>query len=144
MTRARRHGAAFEPTEFWMDCPKCDSIMEEVTFHGITVERCTQCRGIWFAGIEYKELKKLKGSESIDVGSPKLGQEYDGMKDVHCPECDKIMDRISDKFQPHLHYEVCSRGHGAFFDAGEFKDFKEETLGDFIKDLSMHIKWKKK
>jgi Zn-finger nucleic acid-binding protein len=117
--------------------------MEDVTFHGITVERCTQCKGIWCPGVEHKELKQLKGSESIDVGSESLGKEYDEMADVHCPECDTVMDRVADRFQPHIHYEVCRKGHGTFFDAGEFKDFKEETLGDFVKSLKLFIKKRK-
>lgn len=126
-----------------MECPKCDSAMEAVTFHGITVQRCTQCLGMWFPGIEHKELKSIKGSETIDIGPAELGREYDTVEEVHCPECDMVMERVADKFQPHIHHEVCSQGHGVFFDAGEFKDFKQETLGDFFKSLSMYLKKKK-
>jgi uncharacterized protein len=120
-----------------MDCPKCDSVMENVTFNGVSVDRCTQCKGIWFDGIEHKELKKIKGAENIDIGSDKVGREYDNMEDVACPICAETMSRVADKFQPHIHYEVCPVGHGAFFDAGEFKDFKEETFSDFVKSLSL-------
>jgi Zn-finger nucleic acid-binding protein len=126
-----------------MECPKCDSAMEQVTFKTVTVDRCTQCRGIWFDGVEHKELKQLKGSEAVDVGDPKVGKEYDKMDDVLCPICGETMLRVPDKFQPHIRYEVCPKGHGVFFDAGEFKDFKEETLGDFFKDLSWTRKKKK-
>jgi uncharacterized protein len=125
-----------------MDCPKCDAMLEAITYHGVTVQRCTKCQGIWFPGIEHKELKAMKGAESIDIGSAELGEEYDTVKDVHCPECDKVMERVADKFQPHIHYETCSRGHGVFFDAGEFRDFKQETLGDFFKSLSLYLKKK--
>ena len=119
-----------------MNCPKCDSAMEKVTFNDVTVDRCTQCKGIWFDGVEHKDLKKMKGAEALDIGSPKVGQEYDAMRDVACPACGETMERLADKFQPHIHYEACPAGHGAFFDAGEFKDFKEETFGDFVKSLS--------
>jgi uncharacterized protein len=126
-----------------MDCPKCDSVMEEVTFNTVTVDRCTQCKGIWFQGVEHKELKKMKGAESIDVGSEALGAEYDDLEEVHCPECDTVMATVPDKFQPHIHYEACPKGHGVYFDAGEFKDFKEESLSDFIKSLAMFRKKRK-
>ena len=126
-----------------MDCPKCESKMEDVTFHGITVQRCTQCKGIWSPGVEHKELKQLHGSESIDIGDETQGKEYDEMKDVHCPECGTVMETVADRFQQHIHYEVCRKGHGVFFDAGEFRDFKEETIGDFIKSLKLYIKKKK-
>ena len=36
--------------------------MEPITYHGVTVQRCTKCLGIWFPGIEHKELKSMKGS----------------------------------------------------------------------------------
>jgi uncharacterized protein len=125
-----------------MDCPKCDSVMEEVTYHGITVDRCTECKGIWFPGIEHKELKRLKGSESIDIGSAKVGKQFDELENVLCPVCEDKMETVADKFQPHIHYEVCAKSHGVYFDAGEFKDFKEETLSDFIKSLSMAVRRK--
>lgn len=127
-----------------MDCPKCDSVMEEVTFNGVTVERCTQCKGLWFAGAEHKELKKMKGAEAVDTGSAKVGKQYNDMEDVACPVCGEEMDTVADKFQPHIHYELCHKGHGVFFDAGEFKDFKEENLGDFFKDLAWLFTKKKK
>lgn len=123
-----------------MDCPKCDSNMEAVTFNTVTVDRCTQCRGMWFDGVEHKELKKMAGSQSIDTGAAELGKEYDTLKDVPCPKCKETMLRVPDKFQPHIHFEACPKGHGAFFDAGEFKDFKEETFSDFIKSLKLFKK----
>ena len=45
------------------------------------------------------------------------------------------MDRVADTVQTHIHYENCPDGHGVFFDAGEFKDYKERTLGDIFKRL---------
>ena len=117
--------------------------MEVVTYQNINVERCTQCLGIWFSEAEHKAMKKIKGSENIDKGSAKLGQEYNAMLVVPCPVCSETMERIADTFQPHIHYEACKKGHGVFFDAGEYKDFKAETLGDFFKSLAMQLKPKK-
>ncbi len=127
-----------------MDCPKCESIMEPVTFNSITVDRCTNCLGIWFPEAEHKELKGMKGSEAIDIGSPKLGKVYDLIRTIPCPVCKDTMESITDTFQPHIRYEACVRGHGVFFDAGEYKDFKQETLGDFFKSLAMRHKKRKK
>ncbi len=35
--------------------------------------------------------------------------------------------------QPHIAYESCGFCHGVFFDAGEFKDFREETFGEKLR-----------
>jgi hypothetical protein len=44
------------------------------------------------------------------------------------------MEKISDPSQPHIWYEVCLE-HGMYLDAGEFTDFKYETLLDKFRDL---------
>lgn len=119
-----------------MKCPKCNSRMEDVRYHDILVERCTACKGIWFEGVSHKELKKHHGSQSIDIGSPDLGKVFDRIPATHCPDCGKAMDRVPDKFKPHLHYDACPAHDGFFFDAGEFREFKQESLADFFKDLA--------
>ena len=45
-----------------------------------------------------------------------------------CPIDNVRMIRMVDAGQPHIWFESCPVCHGAFFDAGEFTDFKERTL----------------
>ena len=52
---------------------------------------------------------------------------------MKCPRCDGPMTTIQDAEQPHIEYEMCQEGHGTFFDAGEFRDFKEVTVFESIK-----------
>lgn len=119
-----------------MDCPKCKSEMEYGVLSGMRVERCLQCLGIWFREAEHRQLRKVKGSEKIDIGSAEIGRDFNTAENVPCPVCGEIMDRSADPGQPHIHYEICPAGHGVFFDAGEYRDYKETTLGDFFKILS--------
>jgi Zn-finger nucleic acid-binding protein len=44
--------------------------MEKVTFKDIEVDRCTNCKGLWYDMLEHEELKGLKNSEEIDTGDP--------------------------------------------------------------------------
>ena len=118
-----------------MKCPKCEAEMEKVVFQNIEVDRCTNCRGIWFDRLEHESLKQLKGSEDIDVGAPEKGKEFNRVDKINCPVCHTIMVRMVDAGQPHIWFEKCASCDGVFFDAGEFTDFKEHTLSDFIKDL---------
>lgn len=118
-----------------MDCPKCHSPMEAAAHAGISVDRCTGCRGIWFDGMEHRELKQAGGAEALDVGSSKQGRENNAQAEVACPKCGAIMDTVADKYQRHIHYEVCPQGDGVYFDAGEFRDFVREDIGDFFKGL---------
>ncbi len=109
--------------------------MQFVDINGIMVGRCTQCLGIWFHGDGHKKLSRLKGSEIIDIGEAELGREFDPAENVPCPECGEVMDRVADPGQRHIHYEACGAGHGVFFDAGEYRDFRQKTLGDLFKGI---------
>ena len=41
--------------------------------------------------------------------------------------------RMVDPRQPHIWFESCPVCHGRFYDAGEYRDFAEFTLGDLIR-----------
>ena len=118
-----------------MDCPKCKSTMEKVEYQSIEVDRCTGCKGLWFDLMELESLEALAGSEQIDIGNPEVGRKYNDVGKIICPTCHSPMVRMVDLEQPHIWFEKCSGCSGSFFDAGEFKDLKEENLIDFIKDL---------
>ena len=119
-----------------MICPKCENKMEAVSYENHQVYKCTGCKGIWFDKRKHQVLKKLKGSEVIDDGSTELGKKYNKIDHIKCPECHSPMIRMVDAEQPHIWYEECAVCDGVFFDAGEFKDFKEHTLSDFFKDIT--------
>ena len=118
-----------------MECTKCQAAIEEVTYgRNMTIDRCTNCKGIWFDLGEAEELKGKWMSEFIDSGDPEIGREYSKIGDVNYPRCGKLMKNVSDPKQPHMWYEACSE-HGMFLDAGEFTDYKYETLFDKFRDL---------
>jgi hypothetical protein len=40
----------------WMRCPKCGAELATETYHRIQVDRCTECKGIWFDAGEAESL----------------------------------------------------------------------------------------
>lgn len=118
-----------------MKCPKCASAMETVSYQSIEVDRCTKCAGLWFDMLEAEDLKNLGGSEVIDTGSKETGKEHNKIRDIKCPKCAALMLRMVVNGQPHIWYESCPICYGAYFDAGEFRDFKAETFVDTVKGL---------
>ena len=116
-----------------MNCPKCKSPMEEVTFGQVKIDRCTSCRGIWFDEFELTDLKEIEGSETVDTGDSKTGKELNKIDRINCPKCNTQMIRMVDARQSHIWFEHCVTCSGHFFDAGEFRDLKEDSLLDFIK-----------
>lgn len=129
-----------------MQCPKCKSNMEEKTLStlggGVTVDRCTQCRGLWFDIGEAEALKGKWMSDYVDSGDPEVGKKHNQIRDINCPRCGKLMQNLSDPLQKHIQYEACEE-HGTYFDAGEFTDFKYETLMDIFRDFVFLLKKRK-
>lgn len=118
-----------------MQCPKCHGPMEKVTFQAIEVDRCTVCGGIWFDALEHERLRTLHGASKLDVGSARVGRHMDEHREVSCPKCGVPMTSLADHRQHHIWVEHCPKCSGAYFDAGEFRDFAHEELGDFFKWL---------
>ena len=101
---------------------------------GVTIDRCTGCRGIWFDVGEAETLKDKWMSDFIDSGDPALGRAQNRIRVIDCPRCGKRMEKLTDPVQKHIQYEGCAH-HGIYFDAGEFTDYKYETLMDIFRDL---------
>jgi Zn-finger nucleic acid-binding protein len=116
-----------------MNCPKCQGSMRSVDFEDVSVDRCTRCGGIWFDLLEQQDLKQKPGSERIDAGDPAEGRKRDDQVVVMCPIDNVRMIGMVDAAQPHIWFESCPVCHGAFFDAGEFTDFKERSLAELLR-----------
>ena len=120
--------------------------MAQVTVRSITIDKCTSCRGLWFDALEHERLKSVEGSEEVDAPTatapaatapPPAGPAPSKIGDAKmtCPVCHTRMIRMTDHRQPHIHYESCTVCHGVFFDAGEFRDFKEHTAAEWFRGL---------
>jgi Zn-finger nucleic acid-binding protein len=116
-----------------MKCPKCDYQLKSLVHQGVEIERCSRCGGLWFDAFEHEELKQLSGSEKIDHSPATTVPPGSGSG--RCPKDQQPLFAVVVAGQPHIAYESCGFCHGVFFDAGEFKDFKEETFGERLRAL---------
>jgi Zn-finger nucleic acid-binding protein len=116
-----------------MNCPKCGEAFENVAVGGIEVQRCTGCKAIWFDAREHEKLKRIKGAEKIDVGEkPRDASEPHR---IDCPVCHTRMITMTVRGNAKLKYESCTVCYGAFFDAGEFREYHGEGVVPFLKGL---------
>ena len=95
----------------------------------VTYDLCEGCEGLWFDTGEAEKLKDTWRPDFIDRGDPDKGKQFNEIREVDCPRCGQRMDEVTDSKQVHIDLEVCP-DHGVFMDAGEFRDFKNETLMD--------------
>jgi Zn-finger nucleic acid-binding protein len=108
--------------------------MKPNQYKGVDYDQCKNCGGLWFDALEAEELVEIKGAAELDTGDPKEGARMNKKWEVKCPACNVPMLPVHDVEQPHIQLEACPACKGTFFDAGEFKDFCEETFMDRIKD----------
>jgi Zn-finger nucleic acid-binding protein len=109
--------------------------MEKVRHQSIEVDRCTGCHGLWFDLLEQDRLARMARSEVVDDGDVATGRRFDKVDHIRCPVCGSPLIRMVDRRQAHIHYESCTVCHGAFFDAGEFRDYKSYNVLDVLEDL---------
>jgi Zn-finger nucleic acid-binding protein len=118
-----------------MQCPKCESAFETLTHERVQVDRCTGCGGIWLDAREKEQLVAARGGAEVDDGDPRVGRRYNDMTNISCPRCEVKMFRMSDSTQFHIEFESCPTCYGTFFDAGEFKDLAEFTIGERLRKI---------
>ncbi|MBD8526979.1 zf-TFIIB domain-containing protein [Pseudoxanthomonas sp. CAU 1598] len=118
-----------------MQCPKCRATMQSLVVDEVEIERCEGCGGLWFDMLEEELLKQH--AEQIDIGDPQVGRQQNSNDRIDCPRCKsgQPLIRMVDAAQPHIWFESCTVCYGRFYDAGEFKDFAEFNLSDWLKRL---------
>ncbi len=119
-----------------MICPKCKIDMEAIEFEGVEVDRCKNCKGIWFDVGEEDWLLGTDAAAAIDTGDPSVGRETNEIDVYRCPRCDGGMLRRVDPKQSQIRYEECTSCKGTFFDAGEFTDLIKDTIAELSKRRS--------
>jgi len=111
-----------------MQCPKCEAVMEIVDYKGVEIDRCTDCKGLWFDLKEEELLQSLEGAEVLDEGDGFIGARYNQLRTINCPRCEIAMFMVTEAKEGGISYESCPKCYGAFFDAGEFTDYLEESI----------------
>lgn len=117
-----------------MQCPKCQHLMKEVHEQGVTVHRCIDCLGMWFSAADHETLRGQ--AVEIDIGDTDYAAHHVAQSRIPCPTCtNTTMIAMVDTAQPHIRFESCTVCFGRYYDAGEFRDFAEHGVDEFLRNL---------
>ena len=99
-----------------MQCPQCGSVMHE-EHHGVALDRCASCGGIWFDADELRAVLKRPVSTQLVTGAP------DGAKDIEnapyrCPRC--IAPILSGRSSHGVQIHACDECKGIFVSSKAF------------------------
>jgi Zn-finger nucleic acid-binding protein len=117
---------AVRSREQGLRCPKCKAHLETVSIGALEVEHCTGCQGLWFDVLEWEDARELEVAARLDRGDPSVGSNHDTDTGLLCPKCGNVpLTRLEVAHHPGLHIDKCPRCYGAFFDAGEFSEYRK-------------------
>ncbi|MCF7845405.1 MAG: zf-TFIIB domain-containing protein [Candidatus Pacebacteria bacterium] len=119
------------------NCPSCNQKLKEISFYGVKIDYCEQCKGIWFEKEELDRAKDLK-QETINWLDVDLWDKTErfkmSKKERQCPECKLSLYEVNYD-DSEIKVDVCSICEGVWLDKGEFNkvmDYLKDKSGDEI------------
>jgi Zn-finger nucleic acid-binding protein len=99
-----------------MKCPNCESELAPARRHGVDVDACPSCKGLWLSAQELDQLE----DEAFDLGDKEKGTLVFAAEPSTrlCPQCGQALQGFQYRLYD-LPLEFCAAGHGYFLDAGE-------------------------
>ncbi len=123
-----------------MNCPRDNTGLKHETLHGIQVDACDTCGGIWLDTHELDELEAATSSTEEERRATVTFGERKG--DLKCPVCTKTM--IVFNYRAHaVEIDMCDE-HGWWLDHGEEKRVREiieERVRDLGRKYSAEKSW---
>ena len=102
--------------ETTLKCPKDGSDLTPATRHGVSVNLCAACKGMWVSPQAFDALENT----AFDLDEHAKGTLVfsSAPTDAKCPECDAALKRFNYRLFD-LELEFCDNQHGYWLDAGE-------------------------
>lgn len=107
-----------------MHCPSCREQLERLEFHGIEVDQCRVCRGLWLDHGEIDQLFSLKKLPERLMNHEVYREPDQIVPEGHrtCPRCKAFLLVIE---VDGIKLDACPNCKGFFCDLGEFAKLEE-------------------
>ncbi len=115
-----------------MNCPACKGAMVVMDHKRIELDYCTKCFGVWFDAGELELLAERLGLDEAASGVAEimtLPARKASEKARPCPICTRKMRKAAADSTPEVLVDICSRGHGVWFDGGEIGQVLGQLAG---------------
>ena len=116
-----------------MICPVCKYDMIVVEYRSIELDYCNSCKGVWFDSGELELLLKsqvLEEPKAFLDGIINSQEAISPEKKRDCPICGHKMKKTAIGEQPKTLIDICSNGHGLWFDGGEVAQLIRRLAGE--------------
>ena len=123
-------------------CPVCDTEMAVLELHGVEIDYCFSCGGIW---LDSGELEELIGDEKKSDEIIQLFKDVtltNKEKKRPCPICGKAMKKVEVQLENPVIIDKCPKEHGIWFDKDELLKIVNsvnaegnDKVAGFLKDM---------
>lgn len=128
------------------NCPTCSSQqLMETTYKRQHVDVCPLCQGLWFEAGEFNQALICDRTNPAPANTDVEGNTSApiGISQLHCPECDALMENRLLLQNYAVEVETCPHGHGMWVERHELKDaLASGHLLEPFKRLNKGIGWK--
>ena len=133
-------------------CPDCSIALIKQNFHGVEIDVCNKCAGIFFDEGEVNQIRK-SGSNSFEELDAKVHiedapQTFEEHLDRKCPNCQVVMSQYRYLYSSPIMLDSCNHCGGIWIENGELKAMAEyvrtceqetaATVTAQIKSASIH------
>jgi len=98
-----------------MNCPRCSKALSEIDNEGVTMDFCSDCKGIWFDAGEVASYFEL----SRDLPMIAAAERQEQASSMSCPRCSSSMTQMLYAPPNQLTIDQCTSCGGMWFDKGE-------------------------
>ena len=124
-----------------MKCPRCSTDLIVDVHHekkySITIHRCSNCGGAWFASGELAKIEKIIEPTLLEFYD--LPSEEEQLKALFCPSCENspLMQKEDHPRDENVIIDFCPVCKGIWLDRGELEAIQKEN---WLKSLSRIFK----
>lgn len=102
-------------------CPGCGAPLIVFELHGIEVDYCQACGGVWLDAGELERIASQAGAASGRLAEALLKGREGARTRRRCPRCQWRMREVIVGAESPVTLDRCPGGHGLWFDRGELR-----------------------
>lgn len=112
-----------------MKCPNCSGSLEPITYEGIQIETCPECKGEWLDDRELGHINRAREirfdpeeRRAVAAATKIKGVNLDDVdRDLACPKCAGQTDAVNYGGNTGIIIDSCTSCGGLWVDAGELE-----------------------
>ena len=105
-----------------MECPHCQTALEEKEYEGVPIEACPSCRGVWLKEVHLNAIVRIRQEqftpEQRREAMEQIQMDVSADQLYRCPACTEILVKINYAGDMGVIVDCCPRHHGLWLDQG--------------------------